>query len=166
MSCKLYWGYSLFKTYIMKMLITHSFMPYDKKIFVKRTKKWSSIPHVNCHREIYSRRGDTFIYINIKKSYKHELIEDTKRCVNHDGDWRRINKNLTTINHASEKCKRKAWHRGTECYLWQNSSAQNPKMPHECVERAKPVRPVSQIGSPNPKAPVWCTGLVQPFTSF
>jgi hypothetical protein len=33
------------------------------------------------------------------------LIEDTKSNVNHDGDLRRINKNLAAMNHTSEKSK-------------------------------------------------------------
>jgi hypothetical protein len=100
---------------------------YDDYIFVyaiwqeechqkKRKKKsWSFMSLVNCHRNMYSRHEDIFIYINITKSYKCELIKDMKRCVNHDGDWRRINKDLAMMNHALEKCKRKAWHRGTGC---------------------------------------------------
>jgi hypothetical protein len=42
--------------------------------------------HVNYHCKTHSRHEDIFIYSNIKKSYTHELIKDTKRCVNHDGD--------------------------------------------------------------------------------
>jgi hypothetical protein len=33
------------------------------------------------------------------------FIEDTKSRVNHDGDLRRINKDLATMNHTSEKSK-------------------------------------------------------------
>jgi hypothetical protein len=106
-SCKLYCDYSLLNTNDMAILVTHFCMPYHKKNLIKRkrTKNWSSIPHVNYDLEIYSRHGDTFIYINIKKSYKHELMGDTKRCVNHDGSLRRLNKDLATMNHASEKSK-------------------------------------------------------------
>jgi hypothetical protein len=42
-------------------------------------------------------------------------IEDTKSCVDHDGDWRRINKDLAVMNHTSEKSKWKAWCWGTGC---------------------------------------------------
>jgi hypothetical protein len=35
--------------------------------------------------------------------------------VNHDGSWRRINKDLATINHTSEKSKQGSWCRGTGC---------------------------------------------------
>jgi hypothetical protein len=41
--------------------------------------------HVNWHLKYISRHKDVFIYINIIKSYKCELIEDTKISVNHDG---------------------------------------------------------------------------------
>ena len=81
----------------------------------KKRMNWSCIPHVYCHHRIYSRHEDVFIYINITKSYKRELIKDTKICVNHDGSWRRINKDLATMNHTSEKSKRGSWRRGTGC---------------------------------------------------
>jgi hypothetical protein len=42
--------------------------------------------HVYCCHETYSRHEDVFIYINITKNYQPMLIEDTKSCVNHDGD--------------------------------------------------------------------------------
>jgi hypothetical protein len=71
--------------------------------------------HVNWHLKYISRHEDIFIYINITKSYKCELIKDTKICVNHDGSWRKINKDLTMMNHTSEKSKRGSWHRGTRC---------------------------------------------------
>jgi hypothetical protein len=70
---------------------------------------------VNLNLKYISRHEDVFIYINIIKSYKRELIKDTKICVNHDGSSRRINKDLATMNHTSEKSKRGSWHRGTEC---------------------------------------------------
>jgi hypothetical protein len=41
--------------------------------------------HVNWHLKYISRLEDIFIYINITKSYKCELIKYTKICVNHDG---------------------------------------------------------------------------------
>jgi hypothetical protein len=41
--------------------------------------------HVNWHLKYISRHEDIFFYINITKSYKHEIIKDTKICVNHDG---------------------------------------------------------------------------------
>jgi hypothetical protein len=41
--------------------------------------------HVNCHLKYILRHEDIFIYINITKNYKHELIKDTKIYVNHDG---------------------------------------------------------------------------------
>jgi hypothetical protein len=33
------------------------------------------------------------------------LIEGIKSCMNHDGDLRMINKDLSTMNHTSEKSK-------------------------------------------------------------
>jgi hypothetical protein len=65
--------------------------------------------HVNWHINYISRHEDVFIYINVTKSYKHELIKDTKICVNHDGSRRRINKDLATMNHTSENSKRESW---------------------------------------------------------
>jgi hypothetical protein len=50
-----------------------------------------------------------------KKVSKNEFIEDMKWCVRHDGNWRRINKNLTMMNHTSKKSKQESWHRGTGC---------------------------------------------------
>jgi hypothetical protein len=81
----------------------------------RRTNNWSSIPHLNRYLEIYLRHANEFIYINIKKSYKCEVMEDMERYVNYDGGWKMINKNLTMMNHASEKCKRKVWHHGIIC---------------------------------------------------
>jgi hypothetical protein len=50
-----------------------------------------------------------------KKIFKNESMEDMKWCVRYDGSWRRINKDLATMNHASEKSKRESWRRGTGC---------------------------------------------------
>jgi hypothetical protein len=41
-------------------------------------------------------------------TYQRKLIEDTKRHVNHDGDWKRINKDLAMMNHTLEKSKQKS----------------------------------------------------------
>jgi hypothetical protein len=38
-----------------------------------------------------------------KKFFKNESMEDMKCCVRQDGSWRRINRDLATMNHASEK---------------------------------------------------------------
>jgi hypothetical protein len=48
-----------------------------------------------------------------RKFLKNESIEDMKCCVRQDGSWRRINKDLATMDHASEKSKRESWHWGT-----------------------------------------------------
>jgi hypothetical protein len=48
-----------------------------------------------------------------KKFFKNECMEDIMCCVRQDGTWRRINKYLATMDHASEKSKRESWHRGT-----------------------------------------------------
>jgi hypothetical protein len=42
--------------------------------------------HVYCCHEAYLRHEDVFIYINIAKNYQRKLTEDTKSCVDHDGD--------------------------------------------------------------------------------
>jgi hypothetical protein len=73
------------------------------------------MPHVYCCHETYSRYEDVFIYINIAKNYQRKLIEDIKSCVDHDGDWRRINNGLAVMNHTSEKSKRESCCRGTGC---------------------------------------------------
>jgi hypothetical protein len=100
---------------------------YDDYIFVyaiwqeachqnrKKKKSWSSMSHVNCHHKIYSRYEDIFIYISITKNCQCKLIKDMKRHVNHNGDWRRINKDLATMNHTSEKSKQESWHWDTRC---------------------------------------------------
>jgi hypothetical protein len=46
---------------------------------------------------------------------KNEPMEDTKWCVRQDSSWRRINNDLTTMNHTSEKSKRESWCQGTVC---------------------------------------------------
>jgi hypothetical protein len=50
-----------------------------------------------------------------KKIFNNEFMEDMKWCVRQDGSWTRINKDLTTTNHASEKSKRESWRWGTRC---------------------------------------------------
>jgi hypothetical protein len=50
-----------------------------------------------------------------KKIFKNESIKDMKWYVRLGGSWRRINKDLITINHASEKSKRESWRRRTRC---------------------------------------------------
>jgi hypothetical protein len=50
-----------------------------------------------------------------KKVFKNESMEDMKCYVRHDGSWRRINKDLAMMNHASEKSKQESWRQGTGC---------------------------------------------------
>jgi hypothetical protein len=50
-----------------------------------------------------------------KKVFKNESMEDMKCCVRQYGSWRSINKDLATMNHASEKSKRESWRWGTGC---------------------------------------------------
>jgi hypothetical protein len=76
---------------------------------------WLCMPQVYCHHKIYSRHEDLFIYINIAKNHQQKLIERTKSQVNHDGDWRRINMDLASMNYTSEKSKWESWRRGTVC---------------------------------------------------
>jgi hypothetical protein len=44
-----------------------------------------------------------------------EPMEDMKWCVKQGSSWRKINKDLATINQTSEKSKRESWCRGTIC---------------------------------------------------
>jgi hypothetical protein len=46
---------------------------------------------------------------HMKKSFKNDSIEDIKWYVRHNDSWRRINNDLTMINHALEKCKWESW---------------------------------------------------------
>jgi hypothetical protein len=50
-----------------------------------------------------------------KKIFKNEFMKDMKWCVRHNDSWRRINKYLTTMNHASEKSKQESWRWGNGC---------------------------------------------------
>jgi hypothetical protein len=50
-----------------------------------------------------------------KEVFKNKSMEDMKYYVRQDGSWRRINKDLTTMNHTSEKSKQESWRRGTVC---------------------------------------------------
>jgi hypothetical protein len=50
-----------------------------------------------------------------KKFFKNDSMEDMKCCMRQNGSWRRINKNLAMMNHATEKSKRESWRRGTGC---------------------------------------------------
>jgi hypothetical protein len=43
-----------------------------------------------------------------KKIFKNESMKDMKWCVRQDGSWRKINKDLVMINHASEKSKQES----------------------------------------------------------
>jgi hypothetical protein len=42
-------------------------------------------------------------------------MKDIKWYVRQDNSWRRIKKDLATINHASHKSKRESWCQGTGC---------------------------------------------------
>jgi hypothetical protein len=44
-----------------------------------------------------------------KKVFKNKSMEDMKCCVRQDGSVRRINKDLATMNHTSEKSKQEFW---------------------------------------------------------
>jgi hypothetical protein len=50
-----------------------------------------------------------------KNIFKNESMEDMNCCVRHAASWKRINKDLAMMNHASEKSKRESWCRGTGC---------------------------------------------------
>jgi hypothetical protein len=48
MSYKLYWDHSLFKTYVMAMMITYLCMPYDKKKSSNEKEEIELIIYVSC----------------------------------------------------------------------------------------------------------------------
>jgi hypothetical protein len=48
MSYKLHWDYSLFKTYVMAMMITYLSMPYDKKKSSNEKEEIELIIYVSC----------------------------------------------------------------------------------------------------------------------
>jgi hypothetical protein len=50
-----------------------------------------------------------------EEEFKSEPMEDMKEYVSRDGSGRRIDKDLTTINHALEKSKQVSWNQGTGC---------------------------------------------------
>jgi hypothetical protein len=50
-----------------------------------------------------------------KKILKNEPTEDMKWRVRQNSSWRRINKDLATMNYASENSKHESWCRGTAC---------------------------------------------------
>jgi hypothetical protein len=85
----------------------------------KRTKNWSFILHVNHFLGIYSRHEDAIININIYIQHEEEFQECAygrhEGMLSHDVSWRRINNELSTMNHTSEKSKWVIWHRDTEC---------------------------------------------------
>jgi hypothetical protein len=48
----------------------------------------------------------------IGRRFSRMILEDMKWYVTEDGSWKRINKDLTMMNHASEKSKWESWHQG------------------------------------------------------
>jgi hypothetical protein len=48
-----------------------------------------------------------------KKIFKNESMKDMKWFVIENGSWRRVNKGLAMMYHASNKSKRESWHWGT-----------------------------------------------------
>jgi hypothetical protein len=50
-----------------------------------------------------------------KKVFKNESMKDMKWYVRYNDNWRRINKDSATMNHASEKSKRESWRQYTGC---------------------------------------------------
>jgi hypothetical protein len=101
----------------MTNMIAHLVCHIDKKNAIKWERREWIIIYASCLWLSWNifKTWRWFIYINIAKNYQCKLIEDTKGCVDHDGDWRRINKSLATMNHISKKSKRKFWRRGTRC---------------------------------------------------
>jgi hypothetical protein len=88
-------------------------------------KKKLNIPVQHLWLDLDQERIDQVIPLSIwylwkqldhkKKFFKKESMEDMKWCVIEDDSWRRINKDLATMNHTSEKSKRESWRRGTVC---------------------------------------------------
>jgi hypothetical protein len=105
-------------------------VPYWR-IYVKSSKKsiWKKKLNINLVHHLWldldQGRIDQVLLPSIgylwkqldhkKKVFKNESMEDMKWCVRHDDSWRRINKDLPTMNYASEKSKRESWRRGTGC---------------------------------------------------
>jgi hypothetical protein len=103
-----------------------------RRVYVKPSKKntWTIRKRIltwfnTCDLLITKKRIDQVLLLSIrylwkeldhkKKVFKNESMEDMKWFMRHDGSWRRINKDLTMMNHASEKSKRESWRRGTGC---------------------------------------------------
>jgi hypothetical protein len=81
---------------VQHLWLTHNQERIDQVLLLSIGYLWKQLDHKN-------------------KDFKYESMEDMKWCVRHDGSWRRINKDLTTMNHASEKSKRESWRWGTGC---------------------------------------------------
>jgi hypothetical protein len=64
------------------------------------------------------------------------LIEGTKSCMDHDNDWKMINKDLATMNHTSEKSKWKTWRRGTRYDGEEASGCLSPRY-QSCHEKSQ-----------------------------
>jgi hypothetical protein len=73
--------------------------------------------------DLYQERIDQVLLLSIdiyginliirRMFSKSESMKDMKWCVRQDGSWRRINQDLGTINHTSEKGKWGSWRRRT-----------------------------------------------------
>jgi hypothetical protein len=112
-------------------IIKQQIVPYWR-IYVKSSKKsiwtrrcWILAWFITCGL-ILTREELIKCYIYVLDIYgsnltirrrflKNESMEDMKCCVRQDGSWRRINKDLTTMDQASEKSKQESWRRGTVC---------------------------------------------------
>jgi hypothetical protein len=81
---------------VQLLWLTHNQERIDQVLFLSIGYLWKQLDHK-------------------KKIFKNESMKDMKWCVIYDDSWRRINKDLGTMNHASKKSKRKSWRQGTRC---------------------------------------------------
>jgi hypothetical protein len=95
-----------------------------KSIWTRRKLNINLVHHL--WLDIDQGRIDQVLHLSILDIYgsnltirrrfsKNESIEDMKCCVRQDGNWRIINKDLSTMDHASEKSKQESWRWGTVC---------------------------------------------------
>jgi hypothetical protein len=80
---------------VQLLWLTHNQERIDQVLFLSIGYLWKQLDH--------------------KKVFNNKSMEDIKWCMRYDGSWRRINKDLTTINHATEKSKQGSWRRGIGC---------------------------------------------------
>jgi hypothetical protein len=107
-------------------LVNQEVVPYWR-INIKPSKKLTWTINLVQHLclDLNQERIDQVLLLSIeyiwkqldhkKKVFKNKYIEDMKWCVRQDSSWRKINKDLATMNHVSEKSKRESWRQRTIC---------------------------------------------------